>query len=257
MVIHRLPRMLDRQWRLQCAEYQPQMAVPPNIAAEQHDATPYHLALPGSHCPHCQNPLSIGENLPLVSFLWLRGRCRACQKPISWRYPAVETLAAIGAVVVIQHFGVSIQAVAALGFTWTLLAAAVIDLEHQLLPDILTLPLMWAGLALSIGNTFVAPPTALIGAMAGYISLWMVYWSFRLFTGKEGMGYGDFKLLAALGAWLGWANLPMVVLLSSLLGAIVGISMVIFAGHEYQRPIPFGPFLALAGWIALIWNQAL
>jgi len=249
VVIHRLPRMIERQWRRDCAESQ---GNPPPVSTDT-----YHLALPGSHCPHCGHTLTPWENIPVISFLWQRGRCRKCNKDISWRYPAVELLAALSAIIVANHFGPTGQMLAALGLTWTLIAASAIDLEHQLLPDILTLPLMWAGLALSLESVFVDPATAIIGAITGYIALWSVYWSFRLFTGKEGMGYGDFKLLAALGAWLGWANLTLVVLLSSLVGSIIGISLVLFGRHDYQRPLPFGPFLAAAGWIALLWGKEL
>jgi leader peptidase (prepilin peptidase)/N-methyltransferase len=198
------------------------------------------------------------ENIPLLSFLIQLGRCRACGGAIPWRYPAVEAISGLSAAMVIWHFGPTWQALAVLYFTWTLIAASVIDLEHQLLPDVLTIPLLWFGLALSLGEIiFIDPSTAIIGAMAGYISLWSVYWGFRLLTGKEGMGYGDFKLLAALGAWVGWRMLPIVVLLSSLVGAVVGISLILIKGRDHRQPIPFGPFLAVAGWISLLWGEKL
>ena len=249
VVIHRLPRMLDQQWRTQCVELlEATLPVPTTI---------YNLALPASHCPHCGHTLTALENIPLVSFLLQRGRCRACKADISRCYPMIEALAGIGAAIVVWHFGPTWQAVAALCFTWTLIAASGIDLEHQILPDVITLPLLWLGLFLSLGGMFIAPSTAIIGAMAGYLSLWGVYWAFRLLTGKEGMGYGDFKLLAALGAWIGWQTLPILILLSSLVGAVLGISLVIIGGRDRRQPIPFGPFLAAAGWITLLWGEDL
>ncbi|CAK0764885.1 Leader peptidase / N-methyltransferase [Gammaproteobacteria bacterium] len=252
VVVHRLPRMLDQQWRTQCAEL---LETPP-VSPVATPAT-YNLALPASHCPHCGHTLSAFENIPLISFLLQRGCCRACGVAISWRYPAVEAIAGVGAAVVVWHFGSTWPAVAALFFTWTLIAASAIDLDHQILPDVITLPLLWAGLALSLWGAFVAPATAIIGAMAGYLSLWSVYWVFRLLTGKEGMGYGDFKLLAALGAWTGWQTLPVLIFLSSLVGAVVGIALVVMSGRDRRKPIPFGPFLAAAGWINFLWGEGL
>lgn len=252
VVVHRLPKMLERQWRLQCAEF-----LETTKQKAETTSTTYNLALPASHCPNCGHYLTIFENIPVLSFLFLRGRCRACGTPISWRYPVIEALTGLSTGIVIWHFGLTGQALAVLCFTWTLIVAAAIDLEHHLLPDILTLPLMWLGLALSLGERFVNPTTAIIGAMAGYLFLWSVYWIFRLLTAKEGMGYGDFKLLAALGAWVGWQTLPLVVLLSSLVGALVGIVLIIVVGRDRRQPIPFGPFLAVAGWIGLFWGQDL
>ncbi|CAK0742056.1 Leader peptidase / N-methyltransferase [Gammaproteobacteria bacterium] len=252
VVIHRLPRMLEQQWRLQCAECSEASPTTPTPAP-----TTYNLALPASHCPGCGHTLTVIENIPLLSFLMQRGRCRACGIPISRRYPMIETIAGLSGAVVVWHFGLTWQAGAALGLSWTLIAASAIDLEHQLLPDVITLPLLWFGLALSLGGIFVGPSTAIIGAMAGYLSLWGVYWIFRLLTGKEGMGYGDFKLLAALGAWMGWQTLPVVVLFFSLVGAVVGIALILAGGRDRRQPIPFGPFLAAAGWIALLWGRDL
>ncbi len=248
VVVHRLPRMLQQQWHTQCAEL---------LGHTPPEQTTYHLAWPGSQCPHCKHPLTVLENIPLVSFALQRGRCRACGAAISWRYPLLEGIAGLCAVVVVLHFGMTPQAGAALCLTWALLAASAIDLEHQLLPDGITLPLVWIGLFLSFFGVFVDLPHAVIGAMVGYLSLWSVYWAFRLLTGKEGMGYGDFKLLAALGAWMGWQALPMVVFLSSLVGAVVGLSLILVRGRARSQPMPFGPFLAAAGWIALLWEQDL
>lgn len=251
VVIHRLPKILVRRWKTECAQW-----LNTTLPSEEENSV-YNLAMPASHCPHCTHRLSALENIPLVSFLIQRGKCRDCQARISWRYPITEGLASMLAMVMAVHFGPTWQGMAAIGFSWTLIAASLIDAEHQLLPDILTLPLLWLGLTLSLGNVFLDPKTAILGVVAGYLSLWSVYWVFRLLTGKEGMGYGDFKLLAALGAWLGWQKLPIVVLLSSLVGAAVGITWVVLGKQDRRQPIPFGPFLATAGWITLLWGEDL
>ncbi|CAK0754884.1 Leader peptidase / N-methyltransferase [Gammaproteobacteria bacterium] len=252
VVIHRLPRMLERQWRLECAASL-------KTTLLESDITPasYNLALPASHCPRCGHVLLARENIPLLSFLLQRGRCRSCGEAIPWRYPVIEAITGLSAAFVVWHFGPTTQAFATLCFTGILIAASAIDLEHQILPDVLTLPLLWLGLALSLHGVFVDSSTAIIGAMAGYLSLWSVYWGFRLLTGKEGMGYGDFKLLAALGAWMGWRTLPLVLFFSSLVGAVVGILLIITRGRSRHQPIPFGPFLAVAGWIVLLWGDDL
>jgi leader peptidase (prepilin peptidase)/N-methyltransferase len=197
------------------------------------------------------------ENIPVVSYLFLKGRCSGCQVKISARYPSVEAACGLLSAIVAWHFGATWQCAAALALTWTLLTLAVIDFDTQLLPDDITLPLLWAGLLLSLGNVFVSVESAIIGAAAGYLSLWTVYWLFKLATGKEGMGYGDFKLLAALGAWLGWQALPQIILLSAVSGAAFGIAMMLFRGRDRQIPIPFGPYLATAGWISLLWGDDL
>ena len=253
VVIHRLPKMLELQWRQDCAAINENN----NGSTNEIFINSYNLAFPASHCPYCNHTLSVYENIPLISFIMQRGRCRWCHIPISWRYPLIEAITGISAAFLICHFGMTTQALAAFCFTAILITASAIDLEHQLLPDLLTLPLLWLGLILSLWRIFIEPSTAIIGAVLGYLSLWIIYWGFKLLTGKEGMGYGDFKLLAALGAWLGWQSLPLVVLLSSFVGSIIGILLIIIYGHNRNHPIPFGPLLAAAGWITLIWRENL
>jgi leader peptidase (prepilin peptidase)/N-methyltransferase len=251
VVVHRLPVMLDRRWQSQCRELlNPNQ--PPADASNRLD-----LIVPRSRCPHCGHAITALENIPVLSFLWLRGKCSACRKPISWRYPLVELLTGCLSVLVAWRFGFSLAALAGLALTWSLIALSFIDVDRQLLPDDLTLPLLWAGLLFNIFAVFVPLSSAVIGAMAGYVSLWLVYQLFKLTTGKEGMGYGDFKLFAVLGAWLGWPSLPLIILLASLVGALVGISFIVFFGHDRRMPIPFGPFLCAAGWIALLWGEPL
>ncbi len=231
------------------------------IALENDDQPPhtdrYNLMVPGSSCTSCAHALSVADNIPIVSYVWLKGRCRYCHAPISVRYPAVELLTAALSGVVIWQLGSSLAGLSALVLLWMLLAMTFIDMDTQLLPDELTLPLLWLGLLVNLDGTFVPLRDAVIGAAAGYLSLWVVYWLFKLATGKDGIGYGDFKLLAALGAWLGWMMLPVIVLLSSAVGAVVGLSLIAFRGHQRDRPIPFGPFLAAAGLIALLYGQPL
>jgi leader peptidase (prepilin peptidase) / N-methyltransferase len=251
VVIHRLPKMLERGWREQCAD----------LAGETPtDAPAYNLIVPRSQCPSCGHRIGALENIPVVSYLVLRGHCLACRAPISARYPVVELLAALLSVAAVVRFGgLTPTALAACVFLWMLLALTLIDFDTQLLPDNLTLPLLWAGL---LANVLGAAPIAnlrdaVIGAIAGYLTLWLVYWLFKLIRGKEGMGYGDFKLLAALGAWLGWQMLPLIVLLSSVVGAAIGISLVVFKGRDHQTPLAFGPYLAIAGGIALFFGRSL
>ncbi len=253
VVIHRLPVMLERTWLRQCQE----MSEAETSAADAEET--YNLITPRSRCPHCNHNITALQNIPVISFLWLKGKCVACGHPISWRYPIVELLTAILSMVVVWHFGMTFAGGAALLFTWMLIALAVIDFDHQILPDNLTLPLIWIGLLVNLyPNPAFAPLTsAVIGAVAGYLSLWSVFHIFKLITGKEGMGYGDFKLFAAFGAWLGWQNLPLMVLLASLVGAIVGGALILVLGRDRQLPIPFGPFLCAAGWIALLWGNDL
>lgn len=248
VVIHRLPIMLERAWRSQCAELL-------GTAADTADDAPFNLATPRSRCPSCGHTIRAVENIPVLSYLWLRGRCSACGARIPARYPVIETVTALLSAVVAWHFGFGWQAAGALLLTWGLITLSVIDIDHQLLPDAITLPLLWLGLAFSLFDVFVDSRTGIIGALAGYLSLWTVYHVFRLVTGKEGMGYGDFKLLALLGAWMGWQALPGIILLSSLVGAVAGISLVLIRGRDRNLPIPFGPYLAAAGWIMLLWGD--
>ena len=244
VVIHRVPLMLEREWRRECRTL---LALEPAPAE-----APLSLVRPASRCPSCQAPIRPWHNIPVVSWLALRGRCASCRAPISIQYPLVEALTGVLSLACALRFGWTPALGAALVLTWALVALSVIDLRTQLLPDTITLPLLWLGLLLSIGGTFTKAPAAIIGAAAGYLSLWSVYHAFRWVTGKEGMGYGDFKLLAALGAWFGWKALPMLVLLSSAVGAVVGLALILLRKHDRNVPIPFGPYLALAGWIVLM-----
>ena len=250
VVIHRLPKILERQWQRECAELRGEVAA---------EAPRYNLVVPPSACPACNHRIRALENVPVLSYLALRGRCSACGARIALRYPAVEALSAVLSGYVGWHFGPTGSAAAALVFVWAMLALAFIDLDTFFLPDNLTLPLAWAGLAAHLLQLFpgVSLTEAVIGAMAGYLTLWSVFWLFKLATGKEGMGYGDFKLLAAIGAWLGWKALPLVVLLSSLVGAIVGIGLIVLRRQGRDVPIPFGPYLVVAGLIALFWGGAI
>jgi leader peptidase (prepilin peptidase)/N-methyltransferase len=259
VVIHRLPKMLDRQWREQCAELAP--GTPASAAPASSGAAPYNLVTPRSACPACHAPIHAWQNIPLVSYLALRGRCASCGVRISPRYPLVELLCGVLTATVAWRFGVGWEALAAAVVTWFLIALAGIDLDHQLLPDYLTLPLLWGGLVASLAWTPmvtaslpVSPVEAIVGAAAGYASLWLVYQLFRLCTGKEGMGYGDFKLLAALGAWLGGRMLLPIVLGSASVGALVGIALIVSGRRGRGTPLPFGPFLAAAGWLAMMWG---
>jgi len=247
VVIHRLPIMMEREWRMQYREYAGEEAT--------EDEEPLSLVRPASRCPHCGHRIRVWENIPVLSYLWLRGKCSACGKPISARYPLIELATGLTSALIAWHFGFGWQAGAALVLTWALIALSAIDIDHQLLPDAITLPFLWLGLALSLFPVFANMRDALIGAIAGYLSLWIVYQLFRLLTGKEGMGFGDFKLLALLGAWLGWQALPGVILLSSLVGAVAGSILLAVQGRDRQTPIPFGPYLAAAGWIYLLWGD--
>ncbi|MFB2873359.1 prepilin peptidase [Aeromonas jandaei] len=250
VVIHRLPIMLEREWQ---AEYRSYFSPDEEQATEPR----YNLMVPRSACPHCGHAITALENIPLLSWLWLKGRCSECQAPISARYPLVELLTALLSVAVAMVISPGWGTLAALLLTWVLVALTFIDLDKMLLPDQLTLPLLWGGLLFNLIGGFATLADAVIGAMAGYLVLWCLYWAFKLLTGKEGMGYGDFKLLAALGAWLGWQALPIILLLSSLVGAIIGISLIALRKHHQGNPIPFGPYLAIAGWIALLWGDTI
>jgi leader peptidase (prepilin peptidase) / N-methyltransferase len=250
VVIHRLPRMMEQDWRAQCAELR---------GEAEHDAgESLTLSRPRSRCPDCGHQISALENIPLISYLLiLKGKCSGCGSRISPRYPIIEALTALLSAGAVWHFGPTLQAAGALLLIWSLIALAAIDLDTQLLPDSITLPLIWLGLAFNLASTYTALAASVVGAMAGYLSLWSIFWLFKLITGKEGMGYGDFKLLAALGAWLGWQMLPSIILLSSVVGAVVGITLIIAARHGRNVPIPFGPYLAAAGAIALFWGPQL
>ncbi len=248
VVIHRLPRMMERDWATQCAELRGEMPAP---------TEPFSLVRPRSRCPHCSRPVGAFENIPIASFLFLRGRCRGCGQPISWRYPIIEALTGLLFGFIAWKLGPGLAAAGAMGFVAAMVALTCIDFDTQLLPDDITLPLLWAGLLLNVSGTYTDLTTSVIGATAGYLSLWAVYWLFKLLTGKEGMGYGDFKLLAAIGAWLGWKILPLTILLSSFVGAVVGIALIVLTKHGRNVPIPFGPYLAVAGVIALFWGKPL
>jgi leader peptidase (prepilin peptidase)/N-methyltransferase len=248
VVVHRLPRMMEADWQAQCADLRGEPGP---------DAPRFNLGVPRSACPHCGHAITALENIPLLSWLWLRGRCSACGAPIGVRYPVVELLTALLSAAAAWKWGLSVQTLGVLLLVWTLIALAFIDLDTTLLPDSLTLPLLWLGLLFNLGGHFASLSDAVIGAMAGYGVLWSVYWLFRLATGKEGMGYGDFKLLAAIGAWLGWQMLPVTLLLSSIVGAAVGVAMIVLVKHDRRVPIPFGPYLAGGGLVALFFGADL
>jgi len=256
VVIHRLPIMMEREWREQCEELS--KSPPPQELPQNR----FDLLIPRSRCPSCGHAIKAWQNIPVISYLLLGGKCANCKKSISARYPLVETLTAVLAAMCAWRFGFGWEAAMAIAMTFALVAITMIDADTQLIPDSIVLPLLWIGLLMSLfhpmpesESLFIAPRDAIVGAIAGYLSLWTVYQLFKLVTGKEGMGYGDFKLLAALGAWLGWQQLPMIILMSALVGAIVGISMMVFRGHKRSTPIPFGPYLAAAGWITMLWGD--
>ncbi|HET7843056.1 MAG TPA: A24 family peptidase [Xanthomonadales bacterium] len=251
VVILRLPARLEHEWRAQSRE------VLELDAPAESPPPPADLVFARSHCPKCGHQLAWYENIPLLSFLALRGRCRACRTPISWQYPAVEAMTGIASAVVVWHYGPTAQALVALVATWMLIALTGIDLRTQLLPDQITLPLLWLGLLASVHALFREAPAAIVGAAAGYLVLWSVYWAFKLLTGKEGMGYGDFKLLGALGAFVGWQGIVPILLLSSVIGAVTGSIWLAVRGRDRATPIPFGPYLAAAGWVQLLWGETL
>ena len=258
VVIHRLPKMLERDWDAQAADLLEQKNLPDEAKKlRDGDVGRYNLMIPASTCPHCGHKIAWYENIPIVSYVFLRGRCSSCKAPISMRYPVVEAISGILAAYIAWRFGLTLAMAGALIFTWSLIALTAIDIDTQLLPDDITLPLLWLGLLVNMTNGFTPLQSAVIGAVAGYLSLWTVYWLFKLTTGKEGMGYGDFKLLSAIGAWLGWKMLPIVILLSSLVGAIVGISLIVFTRHGRNAPIPFGPYLAAGALVWMFFGDAL
>ena len=257
VVIYRLPLMMQRDWREQCDELSKEPA--PDLPDGK-----FNIVVPRSRCPSCGATIKAWQNIPVLSYLLLGAQCSNCQKSISVRYPLVETLTAILAAICAWHFGFGWEALMAIGLSCALVAISLIDADHQIIPDSIAIPLMWVGLIMSLfnplagaGTLFIAPQDAVVGAVAGYLSLWSVYQLFKLVTGKEGMGYGDFKLLAALGAWLGWQALPTIILMSAVVGAIIGIALIIFRGRDRQIPIPFGPYLAAAGWITMLWGETI
>ena len=251
VVIYRLPLMMQREWRQQCAELQ-------DTPAPQIPDAPFNLVVPRSACPSCGAPINAWQNIPIISYLLLRGRCAGCRQKIPTRYPLVELLTAVLAAICAWQFGFSWEALLAIGLSCTLVAISMIDYDHQLIPDSIVVPLVWVGLAMSLlhpmpgQSLFVSPSDSILGAMVGYLSLWSVYQLFKLATGKEGMGYGDFKLLAALGAWLGLEAVPIIILMSAVVGALAGIALIVLRGRDRQLPIPFGPYLAAAGWITML-----
>ncbi|MDX2312904.1 MAG: A24 family peptidase [Gammaproteobacteria bacterium] len=250
VVIHRVPVMMEREWRSQCAEM-----LDPEAKPEQQQA--YNLVVPRSRCPKCDHQITALENVPVLSYLALKGRCSECGWRIPLRYPIIELLTGLLSVLVVWRFGISAAAGGALLLTWALIALSAIDFDTQYLPDSITLPFLWLGLAFNVAGIYTTTQASVLGAIVGYLALWSVYHLFRLVTGKEGMGYGDFKLLALFGAWLGWSAVPLIVFLSAFVGAIVGIALITLRGHDRNIPIPFGPYLAVAGWIALMWGEQL
>ncbi len=249
VVIYRLPLMMQTGWRRDCLEY---LGMPAEEATET-----FNLLWPGSRCPVCKTEIKAHQNIPIISYIFLRGKCNHCDAPISLRYPAIEALTATLSALAAWHFGYGFALLFALVLTWSLIALSFIDIDHQLLPDSITLPILWLGLVLSLASIYCDSRASIIGAVAGYLSLWLIYHLFKLLTGKEGMGYGDFKLLALFGAWLGWQYLPLIILLSSLVGAVIGTTMIVFKRHDAGQPIPFGPYLAAAGWLAMVWGNKL
>jgi len=248
VVIHRLPKMMEREWKAQCDELS---------GNEPEPVARFNLLVPGSACPNCGHKIGPLENIPVLSYLLLRGKCRGCGTPISPRYPIVEALSGALSAYAAWHLGFGAAGFGALLLIWALIALTFIDVDTQLLPDAITMPLLWLGLLFNLASTFTDLRSAVIGAVGGYLALWSVYWLFKLVTGKEGMGYGDFKLLGALGAWFGWQMLPLIILLSSVVGAVVGVALIVAARHGRNVPIPFGPYLAGGGLIALLWGPAL
>jgi len=247
----RLPKMMEKSWRSQCCELL-------GVQEQTENKEPlYNLAFPASHCPNCQHKIRWWENIPVISYVVLMGKCSNCKQVISIQYPLVEILTGIFSAAVVWQMGISMQAGAALMLTWGLITLATIDSKTQFLPDDITLPLIWIGLAVNIFSVFTSLEDAVVGAIAGYLSLWMVFWVYKALTQKEGMGYGDFKLLAALGAWMGWQALPVIILLSSLFGTLIGVALIVFKARDSQVPIPFGPYLAIAGWVSLLWGSAI
>ena len=254
VVIFRFPKMLEQGWKRECREFLADELAQPSNTAKEETIT---LSTPSSTCPSCQHKIRFYENIPVISWLFLRGKCSQCQSKISLRYPLVELATAILSVVIGAHYGVTLTTVFLLVLTWGLVCLTLIDLDHMLLPDQFTLPLLWLGLLVNIDGAIVPLSDSVIGAVAGYMSLFSIFWLFKLITGKEGMGHGDFKLVAVFGAWIGWQLLPLLILMASAVGAIIGISMMLFKNHQREQAIPFGPYLAIAGWITLLWGEGI
>lgn len=256
VVIYRLPIMFKREWRKDCCNYlEENYAANIKLKINKEPSQPFNLSKPDSTCPGCGHKIRAWENIPLISYLFLRAKCASCKTAISFRYPFIELLSAVMAATCAWQFGFTIAGISAIFLSWALIAQAWIDYDTQYLPDQITLPFLWLGLLLNLDGTFTDINSAVIGAIAGYLILWTVHHLFKLLTKKEGMGYGDFKLLALFGAWMGWQLLPQIIILSSLVGSIIGISLIIFKNHQRETPIPFGPYLAIAGWIALLWGH--
>ena len=253
VVIYRFPKMLEQGWYLECREF---------LADEVSDIpakeiAPVTLSTPNSTCPSCGHGIKFYENIPVLSWLFLKGKCSQCKNTISVRYPIIEAVTSLLSVVIAYKYGVTEQTCYLLILTWSLVALTMIDFDTMLLPDQITLPLLWLGLLININGTFIPLEQSVIGAAVGYLSLYSIFWLFKLITGKEGMGYGDFKLVAVFGAWMGWQLLPVLILMASLVGAIVGLSLIAFKGHQREQAIPFGPYLAVAGWITLLWGEGI
>ncbi|MEI6894897.1 MAG: A24 family peptidase [Colwellia sp.] len=253
VVIYRLPKMMEYSWYHDCREFLAEEVV--NVKAKK--MTAITLSKPDSSCPHCDHKIRYYENIPVLSWLFLKGKCSQCANKISARYPSIELATMLLSLVVAHHFGVSFVTPLVILLTWCLITLTMIDVDHMLLPDQITLPLLWLGLLLNINGTFAPLTDAVIGAAVGYMSLFSVFWLFKLLTGKDGMGFGDFKLFAVFGAWLGWQLLPLLILMASVVGAIVGIALLLFKNHQREQGIPFGPYLAIAGWITLLWGDGI
>lgn len=256
VVIYRLPVIFKREWRKDCCHYlEENYNAKIQLDISKEPVEPFNLVKPDSTCPSCGHQIRAWENIPVISYIFLKAKCSNCKTPISFRYPFIELLSAVLAALCAWHFGFSLAGFSAILLTWALISLALIDYDTQYLPDQITLPFLWLGLILNLNNTFTDINFAIIGAIAGYLSLWSVHHLFKLIRKKEGMGYGDFKLLALLGAWMGWQFLPVIIILSSLVGSVIGISLILFKKHKREIPIPFGPYLAIAGWIALLWGN--
>lgn len=258
VVIYRLPVHLFRDWRQQARDILIDHGELAKKDVPEASSETFNIAFPGSHCPACKAPIKPWHNIPVISYIFLlKGKCASCGIKISMRYPIVELITGLLSAFVVYHFGLTYAAGLMLVFTWSLIALTLIDADHQILPDDITLPLLWLGLLANVFGVFTDLQSAVIGAAVGYLSLWSIYWLFKLIVKKEGMGYGDFKLLAAMGAWMGWQDLALIIVLSSFVGAIIGIGGILILGKDKNVPIPFGPYLAIAGWITFIWGDAI
>lgn len=247
VVIHRVPKMMQDEWTHDCCEL---LEVEPKTEQKK-----FNLITPNSHCPNCKSAIKPWQNIPVISYIFLKGKCANCSEKISARYPIIEFITGALGLFLAIHYGVSTQLIFATLLTWALISLTMIDIDHQLLPDSITLPLLWLGILVNSQGVFISLESSVFGAIFGYLSLWSIFWLFKLLTGKEGMGYGDFKLLAALGAWMGWQALPVIIILSTFVGAVIGIAGILIVGRDKNIPIPFGPYLAIAGWITLLWGN--